>query len=45
MPSFGSSLSLPIFPELQAEQQQQVIRVLKTLVPEAESIAEERVAA
>ncbi len=34
-------LSLPIFPELSAEQQQQVIAVLKTLVPEAASIAAE----
>ena len=38
-------LSLPIFPELSADQQQQVISVLKTLVPEAASMAAERVAA
>ena len=38
-------LSLPIFPELSADQQQQVISVLKTLVPEAASMAADRVAA
>jgi len=38
-------LSLPIFPELSAEQQQQVIAVLKTLVPQAASIAAQQVAA
>ena len=36
-------LSLPIFPELSAHQQQQVIAVLKTLVPEATSMAAEQV--
>ncbi|MCX5939070.1 MAG: DegT/DnrJ/EryC1/StrS family aminotransferase, partial [Cyanobium sp. LacPavin_0920_WC12_MAG_62_9] len=38
-------LSLPIFPELSADQQQQVIAVLKTLVPQAAPIPAERVAA
>ena len=38
-------LSLPIFPELSAHQQQQVISVLKTLVPEAASMAAEQVPA
>ena len=38
-------LSLPIFPELSAHQQQQVISVLKTLVPEAASRAAEQVPA
>jgi len=38
-------LSLPIFPELSAEQQQQVIAVLKALVPQAASIVPEQVAA
>jgi dTDP-4-amino-4,6-dideoxygalactose transaminase len=38
-------LSLPIFPELSAEQQQQVIAVLKTLVPQAAYIPAEQVAA
>ncbi len=38
-------LSLPIFPELSAEQQQQVIAVLKTLVPQAASIAADQVLA
>ena len=32
-------LSLPIFPELTAEQQQKVVAVLKTLVPAAEALA------
>jgi len=38
-------LSLPIFPELSADQQQQVIAVLKTLVPQAAPIAAEQVLA
>jgi dTDP-4-amino-4,6-dideoxygalactose transaminase len=38
-------LSLPIFPELSAEQHQQVIAVLKTLVPQAASIAADQVLA
>ena len=38
-------LSLPIFPELSAQQQQQVIAVLKTLVPQAAPIAAEQVLA
>jgi len=38
-------LSLPIFPELSADQQQQVIAVLKTLVPQAAPIPAEQVAA
>ena len=38
-------LSLPIFPELSAHQQQQVISVLKTLVPKAASMAAEQVPA
>ena len=32
-------LSLPIFPELSAEQQEQVVAVLKVLVPAAEALA------
>ncbi len=38
-------LSLPIFPELSAEQQQQVITALKTLLPQAAPMAAEQVAA
>ena len=38
-------LSLPIFPELSADQQEQVIAVLKTLVPQAAPIPAEQVLA